>query len=60
MLSNKHSKNTCINIQYKMADSRNFDCKKIEIEQKNAIGIKSQLTVSDFSIFIGLKLKGKI
>ena len=43
-----------------MADSRNFDCKKIEIEQKNAIGIKSQLTVSDFSIFIGLKLKGKI
>ena len=39
---------------------KKFDCKKIEIEQKNATGIKSQLTVSDFSIFIGLKLKGKI
>lgn len=49
----------CINIQYKIADTKIFDCKKIEIEQKNAIDIKQQLTFLGFPIFIGLKIVGQ-
>ncbi len=42
-----------------MADSKIFDCKKIEIEQKNAIDIKPQLTFLGFPIFMGLKIIGQ-
>ena len=42
-----------------MADSKIFDCKKIEIEQKNAIDIKPPLTFLEFPIFMGLKIVGQ-
>lgn len=42
-----------------MADIKIFDCKKIEIEQKNAIDIKQQLTFLGFPILVELKIVGQ-